>query len=187
MVQVGVESGSGSKSTGCFSRGPRFDSQQPHCSSQSSVNPGLSDLGPSFSLRWHQACIQPTRMHASETHVCIMVVLNYASVLALGVLMLDWLGQSDTFIRRSPSASEVLEEQREGGGKKQIGPVRKKTEEEVPYGPRSFIHSILHPICQYHGTSLCPGNKTMNGTVFVFSDSSQIQVESHMTTSVHAV
>ena len=27
---------------------------------------------------------------------------------------------------------------------------------------------------------LCPGNKTMNGTVFVFSDSSQTQAESHV-------
>lgn len=66
-----------------------------------------------------------------------------------------------------------------------MGPVGKKAEEEVnsylvSYRPRPCIHSIFYSHMPMLWHQLCPGNKTMNGTVFVFSDSSQTQAESHV-------
>lgn len=68
-----------------------------------------------------------------------------------------------------------------------MGPVRKRAEEEVnylvSYRPRSSIHPRI-PVLWHQ---LCPGNKTTNGTVFVFSDGSRTQAESHVNTSVRAM
>ena len=61
------------RSTGCSSRGPRFNSQHPHGSSQVSVTPVPGDLIPSSGLHGHQAHTWCTYIHVDRTHICFIL------------------------------------------------------------------------------------------------------------------
>ena len=62
-VSEGWRNGSGFKSTGCSCRGPGFDSQHPHGSSQVCASPVPGDLMPSSGL--HRPC-----RHRVYRHTC---------------------------------------------------------------------------------------------------------------------
>ena len=75
-VLVGLKNDSMFKSTGCFSRGPRFNSQYPYCDPQTSITPDIGDLVPSFGLLSYQAHMWYIGIQIAKHHTHEKVVLT---------------------------------------------------------------------------------------------------------------
>ena len=76
LVLVGLEDDSMFKSTGCSSRGPRFNSQYPYCGPQTPITPDIGDLVFSFGLLGYQAHVWYIGIHITKHHTHEKVVLT---------------------------------------------------------------------------------------------------------------